>query len=416
MKIFPLFERFNKNLPSLISAVLLAVVVWVLAVTNTDPVQKRNFGRPVPIEIFGLGSALVITSDVPQEVSLSLSAPVSTWESDLTSTNVIRAIADLSGLGPGTHSVPVNLQINARPVEVESYSPDVIEFEIEEIYSEVFSIDLIQPSSPAIGYEAGTPTLGQETAKVNGPASLVDQVVGIQALLDISQVKEDIDIDLELKAVDENGLTVSGVTIFPANVNVKMDITQRGGYRTVSVKVVSSGQVASGYDLAAISYSPLFVTVFSTNPDLVNELPGFIETQPLNLDNASENMVVSLPLNLPSGMTVVGESTIKISVTIAPIRGSLTLTNLPVETIGLDPKFIAQLSPEGVDIILSGPLPTLDELIPGNIRIFIDLTDYEEGIYQLEPSKEINIEGVLVKSLLPATIEVNILPLADNPG
>ena len=180
--------------------------------------------------------------------------------------------------------------------------------------------------------------------------------------------------------------------------------------------MVSSGQVASGYDLAAISYSPLFVTVFSTNPDLVNELPGFIETQPLNLDNASENMVVSLPLNLPSGMTVVGESTIKISVTIAPIRGSLSLTNLPVETIGLDPKFIAQLSPESVDIILSGPLPTLDELIPGNIRIFIDLTDYEKGIYQLEPSKEINIEGVLVKSLLPATIEVNILPLADNPG
>ncbi|MDO9546746.1 MAG: CdaR family protein [Pelolinea sp.] len=415
MKKSPLFERFRKNLPSLISAFLLAVVVWVLAVTNTDPVQKRNFGRPVPIEIFGLNSALVITSDVPEQISLSLSAPVSTWESELTSSNVIRAVADLSGLGPGTHSVPVNLQINAQPVKVESYSPDVIDIEIEEIYSESFTIDLIQPSSPAIGYEAGSPTLSQETATVNGPASLVDQVVGVQALLDISQAKDDIDTNLELKAFDENGLTVTGVTIFPADVNVKMDITQRGGYRTVSVKVVSSGQVASGYDLTAISYDPLVVTVFSTNPDLVNELPGFIETQPLNLNNASENMVVSLPLNLPAGMTVVGESTIKVSVTISPIQGSRTLTNLSVEIIGLDPNLSAQLSPEGVDIILSGPLPTLDELIPGNVRIFIDLTGYEEGIYQLEPSREINIQGVLVQSLLPATIEVEILPLAENP-
>ena len=416
MKKTPLFERFNKNLPSLISAVLLAVVVWVLAVTNTDPVQKRIFGRPIPIEIYGLDSALVITSDVPEQIAITLSAPVSTWESDLTASNVVRAIADLSGLGAGIHSIPVNLQINAQPVKVVSYSPDIVEFEIEEIYSEAFTIDLIQPSIPAIGYEASTPTMSHETAKVNGPASLVDQVVGIQALLDISQAKEDIDLDLKLKAVDENGLTVSGVTISPADVNVKMEITQRGGYRTVSVKVVSSGKIESGYDLAAISYSPLVVTVFSTNPELVNELPGFIETLPLDLNNASEDMVVSLPLNLPAGMTVVGESTIRVSVTIAPIRGSLTLTNLPVETIGLDPNLIAQLSPEGVDIILSGPLPTLDELIPGNIRIFIDLTGYEEGIYQLEPSKEINIQGVLVQSLLPATIEVNILPLAKNPG
>lgn len=275
MKKSPLFERFNKSLPSLISAILLAIVVWVLAVTNTDPVQKRNFSRPVPIEIFGLDSALVVTSDVPEQITLSLSAPVSTWESDLTGSSVVRAIADLSGIGPGTYSVPINLQIDAQPVKVESYSPDEIEFEIEEVYSEAFTINLIQPSSPAIGYEASAATLSQETAKVNGPASLVDRVAGIQALLDVSQAKEDIDVDLELKAVDENGLLISGVTISPADVNVKMGITQRGGYRTVSVKVVSSGQVASGYDLTAISYDPLVITVFSTNSDLVNDLPWF---------------------------------------------------------------------------------------------------------------------------------------------
>jgi YbbR domain-containing protein len=416
MKKSPLLVRFNENLPSLISAILLAVVVWVLAVTSTDPVQKHNFGRPVPIEIFGLDSDLVITSEIPEQITLSLSAPVSTWETDLNSTIAVRAIADLSGLGSGIHTVPINLQIDAQPVKVESYSPDVVEFEIEEIFSEAFPIDLVQPSSPAIGYEAGTPTLSQKMATIKGPASLVDQAVGIQALLDISQARENIDKDLELKAIDENGLTISGVTIFPTDVNVKMDITQRGGYRTVSVKVVTTGQVKSGYDLAAISYNPLVITVFSTDPDVVNDLPGFIETQPLNLNDASEDMVVSLPLNLPGGMTVVGESTIKVSASISPIRGSLTMTNLPIETIGLDPDLSAKLSPQSVDIILSGPLPTLDELIPGNIRIIIDLTGFEEGKYQLEPSPEINIQGVLVQSLLPAAIEVEVLPLAENPG
>jgi YbbR domain-containing protein len=416
MKKSSLFVRFNKSIPSLISAILLAIVVWVLAVTSTDPVQKHTFGRPVPIEIFGLDSDLVITSEIPDQISLSLSAPVSTWETDLNSSNVVRAIADLSELGSGTYSIPINLQIDAQPVKVESYSPDVVEFEIEEIYSEAFTIELLQPSSPAIGYEASTPTLNQKMATINGPASLVDQVVSIQALLDISQAKENINTDLELKAIDENGLTINGVTIFPTDVNVKMDITQRGGYRTVSVKVVTIGDVTNGYDLAAISYNPIVITVFSTDPNLVNELPGFIETQPLNLNDASEDMVVSLPLNLPTGMTVVGESTIRVAASISPIRGSLTMTNLTVETFGLDPKFTAKLSPQSVDIILSGPLPTLDELIPGNIRIVIDLTGFEEGKYQLEPSPEINVQEVLVQSLLPAAIEVEVLPIAENPG
>ncbi len=411
MKKSPFFEQFTRNLPSLISAVALAVAVWVLAVTNTDPVEKRTYGRVVPIELFGLDPALVITSEVPEQITLTLSAPVSTWESELTSSNAVRAIADLSGLTGGNYSVPVNLQIDAKPVKVENYSPDVIEIEIEEISNESFNIDLVQPSSPAIGYEVGNPTLSKETATVNGPASLVDQVVGIQAVLDISQSKENIDIDLALKAVDESGLTVTGVSISPEEVNVQMEITQRGGYRNVPVKVVTIGQIESGYRLTDISSNPLIITVFSTDPELVNDLPGFIETQPLNLSDASEDMVVSLPLDLPSGMTVVGESTIKVSVSIAPIQGSITLTNLPVETTGLDPKLFAVLSPDHVDIILSGPLLTLDELIPGNVRIFIDLTDSKEGTYQLEPSHEINIQSVQVQSLLPATIEVEISPL-----
>jgi len=416
MKKPSVFERFTKNLPSLISAVALAVVVWVLAVTSTDPVEKRNYGRAVPIELFGLDPSLVITSEIPEQITLTLSAPVSTWDSELSSSNVVRAIIDISGLVAGDHSVPVNLQIDAQPVKVESYSPDVIDIIIEEIYSESFNINLVQPSSPGIGYEAGNPTLNKKTATVNGPSSLVDQVVEIQAVLDISQAKENINTDLVLKAIDENGLTVSGISISPEEVNVQMDITQRGGYRNVTVKVVTTGQIESGYRLTNISSNPLVVTVFSTDSELVNNLPGFIETQPLNLSDANDDMVVSLPLDLPSGMTVVGESTIKVSVSIAPIQGSITLTNLPIETEGLDKELSSIFSPDRVDIILSGPLPTLDELITGNVRIFIDLTDFEEGTYQLEPSVEINIQGVLVQSLLPATIEVELSPLITDPN
>jgi YbbR domain-containing protein len=414
MKKPPILDRLVKFLPTFFTALILAIAVWVLAVTSTDPVQRRSFGRPVDIEIRGLNASLVITSELPETVAVTLSAPASIWASDLTSSSSVRAIADLSGVGPGEHVIPIRLQINARPVKIVSYTPDEIEMTIEEIYSEAFEIELQRPSSPAIGYEAGTPNLSKASATVKGPASLVDRVSGVRATLDVSQAIEDIDTNLDLRAVDENGLTVSGVTITPAQVNVRVEITQRGGYRNLPVKVVTSGQPKAGFSLTTITNDPLIVTVFSTDADLINTLPGFIETVPLDLSDATEDLVVSLPLNLPVGVTIVGSPSVEVSVTIDTVQGSRTLTGMPIETIGLNQNLQATYAPELVDIILSGPIPTLDDLIVGNVRVFFDLSGYEEGTYQLTPSYEVNVQGVLVQSILPSTVEVTISPAGDT--
>jgi len=414
MKQPPILNRFVKLLPTLLTAMILAIAVWVLAVTSTDPVQNRSYNRPVEIEVRGLNSSLVITNELPETVSINLSAPSSVWSSELTASNAIRAIADLSGINAGEHSIPINLQINARPVKVESYTPDQINVIIEDIFSESFEIELRRPSSPAIGYEAGNPVLNKQTATVKGPASLVGRVTSVQATLDISQAVEDINTNLDLRAVDENGLTVSGVSISPEQVNVQVEITQRGGYRNLPVKVVTSGQPQSGFNLTSITNDPLIVTVFSTDADLVENLPGFIETVPLDLSDATEDLVVSLPLNLPSGITVVGNTSVEVNVSIDSIQGSRTLTEMPIETIGLDESLQAIYAPEVVDIILSGPIPTLDELIVGNVRVFIDLSEYEEGTYQLTPSAEVNLQGVVVQSILPSTIEVTIIPINEK--
>ena len=410
-------KRFSKNLPTFITAILLAIAVWVLAVTNIDPVERRTFGRPVPLEITGQDPSLVITTELPEQVSIILSAPASTWSSELNSSNVIRALVDLTGLDAGDYKIPVRLQINARPVKVESLSPDIVSLTMEKLFSESFSINLLQPSSPAVGYEAGVPELSAKTATVNGPTSLVDKVTEVRATLDISQSKETIDRDVVLSALDENGLRVSGVTISPEKVHIRQEIAQRGGYKNVTVKVITTGQIASGHRLTNISANPLVVTVFSTDPDLINTLPGFIETQPLNLTNAGEDLEVSLPLNLPSGVVVVGESTIRVSVSISPIEGSITLTSLLIEIIVGSPAYQTVISPDRVDVILSGPLPELDALKANDVRVIIDLTDKAPGTYQIEPQIQVGIPGILVESILPATIEVEIkITSTATPG
>ncbi len=404
------FKNLARNLPTLITAFMLALTVWALAVTNTDPVVKRTYGQPVTIEVVGLDPSLVVTNEIPQTISLVLSAPTSTWNGDLSATNAVRAIVDLSGKGEGTYKIPVKLQIDARPVKIESYTPDVVDVRLEKLFSKSFDINLEYPSAPAIGYDAGAPQMDAQTATVSGPASLVDRVSEVRATLDISQATQNINRDIPLVALDSNGLRVSGVTVSPNTVNVKVDITQRGGYRNVTVKVVTSGQIASGYRLTNISANPLVVTVYSTDPDLVNNLPGFVETNAVNLSGADTDQTVSVPLNLPSGVIVVGESTVRVSVSISPIEGSITLNNLPLELVGNRPEYNYSISPDQADVILSGPLPDLDKLKTGDVRVVLDVTEYLPGAYQVKPQVQIETQGILVESILPAVIEVDVTP------
>jgi YbbR domain-containing protein len=81
-----------------------------------------------------------------------------------------------------------------------------------------------------------------------------------------------------------------------------------------------------------------------------------------------------------------------------------------VELIGLDPRLEAQISPTTVDIILSGPLPLLDQLTTKDVRVFIDLTGLGIGTHQLDPQVEILIPEISVESINPTSIEVVITP------
>ncbi len=402
------FGNLIKNLPTLLTSILLALAVWVLAISNTDPVERRTYGRPVEIEISGLDPSLVMTNDLPERVSIILSAPSSTWATDLSMNNAVRAVVDLSGLGEGTYEVPVRLQVDARPVRIENYSPNKVVVNLEKLLNKTFKINLAYSSAPPIGYDIGQTKLEPQTAVVSGPASQVDRVVEVRATVDISQASQKINRDLTLVALDENGVKVDGISISPEKVNVQIEITQRGGYRNVTVKVVTTGQVASGYRLTNISASPLVVTVFSTDTELINNLPGYIETQPINLSGADESIEVSIPLNLPSGVIVIGEPTVRVSVSISPIESSITLSNLPIELIGQRPEYEYSISPQQVDVIFSGPIPYLDKLSARDVRVILDLDEFMPGVYQVDPEVLIEMPGIQVESILPAAIEVEV--------
>jgi YbbR domain-containing protein len=170
------------------------------------------------------------------------------------------------------------------------------------------------------------------------------------------------------------------------------------------------GQVADGYRMTNISVFPLAVTVFSPNPDIINELPGFVQTKPINLSGLKDDIDISMLLDLPDGVSVVGDkTTVLVRVSVAAVQSSLPVANIPIEIIGLPANLKAVLAPETVTLILSGPLPELDQIKISDIKVTLDLTDYKIGTYQLQPMVKLMLGETTVTSVQPEFIDVQII-------
>jgi YbbR domain-containing protein len=401
-------RSFAKTLPLLITAIILAIAVWVMAVTSSDPSVERVYPTAVPVEIVGQRSDLVITGELPENVSLNLRAPTSIWTSLTSQKVLVRAIMDLSGLGEGEHTVPIQIQIGIRPVEIRSYAPRSASVQLQTLETRTFDIRVINQGSVAVGFQSNPAEMSETSVLVSGAKSFVGMVSEVRAVVKLTDAKTDINQTITLQAVDANGSVVKDVSLSPEKITITQKVVERGGYRNVVVKVVTNGQPAPGFRLSSIPVYPPTVTVFSSDPALIDALPGFIETNPIDLSKKTDSFEEEIGLNLPVGIQVIDDPSVLVRVEITPIITSLSISDVLVEAIGLNTKLEAIILPDKVDIIVSGPLNILETLDVTTLRVLLDLSEYKAGTYTLEPEYSLNIPNVKIESISPTTFKVTI--------
>ena len=397
-----------KFLPTLLTALVLAIIVWVSAVSSADPNEEREYSAPIPITVLGLDPDLVVTGQYDDEVKVSIRAPRSVQERLAANPDAIHAYINLSGLKAGEHTLEPQIAIDLSPTRLTLVSPSEITLKLENILSKEVPVEIRQNGALPIGYTAGTPVLSQDSALVIGPESQVLKVEQVVASVDLSNIITSISRQVELKALDARGVIVSGINLNPTQVNVEIPITQLGGYRNVFVKIVTTGQIAQGFYLTGIMADPPNITIYSTDPELAANMPAFIETTPLNLNGAFESFEKDVSLNLPEGIVVVGDQQVTIKVNISAIQSSILLTGIQVEISNLGQGLKAALSPDRVDIYVSGPLYLLDKLNAADIIVTLDLANKTPGTYQLIPTVTLADSAINLDSILPASIEVVI--------
>jgi len=400
---------FWANLSSLLLALTLGLIVWVVAILNADPSEARELGTPVPIEYTGLQQSLLIVGAPPPGSGLvTLRAPTSVWE-QLTP-SMVHLRVDLSGLDEGTHTLPVEPSVEIRPSRVDDFQPQTVQVTLERAATASVPVNVVTVGEPQLGYRAAGQQPTPDSGVIVGPLSLVERVVELRASVNVSDALQDFQQEVPLFALDSSGDVVEGVELDPQAALVSVRIEPREAFRLVSVIPKLEGEeqlVEAGYQINDVTVVPTVVTVFSADVAALQSLPGFVETLPLSIGQATGDIERRLALALPEGVSLVEEQSVLVRVSVSPIIRTITLSRI-VETRNLAQGLFAQLSPESVNVIVSGPLPTLNALRPEDLRIIVDLLDLGVGTHQVPPAVIIAPTEVEQESIFPTVIEVTI--------
>lgn len=400
------------NLSSIVLALLLAVAVWIAATLQADPFAVREFAA-IPVTPLNQPEETVLFEGDTVRVNVEARAPQSVL-ADLAATD-FTATMDLSAVQPGiAASIPISVTCNSEAVRIQSYTPQQETVRIEALGSMNLPVQIEREGQAATGYLSVRPVAVPGEVSIYGPEPFLAQVESVTGSIDVSGAREDIVERVSVSPKDADGRLVAGVQWTPEQVEVRVGVRKRVGYKP-DVEVVPDvrGDPAPGYRRGSVSVEPSTVTL-SGPSQILNDLPGFVKTLPISITGATEILTERTPLTMPTSVVVVGVNFVTVTVDVLPILSSKTMTSV-IDVQGLSQGWIATLSPNEVDVILEGPDTLLPQLTPDDIQVFVNLFGLGLGVHRVEPIV-LYPDGVTVVSVIPETIEVVIaLPPTATP-
>ena len=390
------------QLSSLLIAVFFAVIVWVVATSDENPTREAYYPDALPIELVNRADNLMVYQKSVETARIKVRAPQVSWNELVRES--FHATVDLGSLGAGLQKLSIQVQSTDPRVRVTAIEPATLNVQLEEIKQREFNLHSDVLDAPPVGYTAKTPIVIPSRVTVSGPAILVDQVAETIADVYLRGAKQTIERDVTIAVRDVQGNLVTGVVISPTLANVKIAIEQRVGYKDVSIRTVLKGAAASGYWVSNIVVTPSSATIVG-NPDILAKIGGYVETVPIDVTGATADLSKRAALSLPEGTSVLSNEGVTVQVSVTPILGGQTVRR-KVTLPGLPRNLVASISPDSVDVILSGPLPSLQGLSAENVQAVIDGAGLTPGTVSLKPRITQLPEQLKVQSIVPDTVQV----------
>lgn len=393
--------RQNGGLAAL--SVVLAFGLWIFVTDAENPTRTRVVPEEITVEAVNMPADVVLARQL-DPVRVRVRVPEDVF-GGLTAAD-FEATVDLDGLGIGVYELPVQARAPSRGnVRVENVLPEKINVTLVPLVSKSVSIEVDVQGSPPAGYVMRSPQVEDDTALVSGPQEKVGQVAKAVASVNVDARTDPVNQSVRLVARNQSGGLVQGVTLEPGITDVSIDIDREEFSRAVAVSPRTTGAPADGYNVISVSVNPVSVVVTGSKEFI--EGAATIPTRSVDISGATDDVVRSVSLDVPSGVSITGGvSVVTVTVKIDPAVGVITF-GVPVNATNLGEGISIVGSLPFVQVTLFGPIPRLRSLSPNDIRAVADLNDKGAGVHKLQV-KVSAPEGLDVRSVSPPEIEVTL--------
>jgi YbbR domain-containing protein len=272
-------------------AVLCALALWFYVAGQGQMTAQNSI--EADLNYIKLGDNLTVSG--PDKVTVKRWGTVSEAE------QMEQAYVDLSGLGPGTYTLPVHLQQTNRAL-LAKVEPDKVKVVIAELEKNTIAIVPRSQTKLAEGFELTDIFTVPEQCAVQGEQSAVSRVYTVAAPVTLESTGEMQSLTVDLQALDKNGNIVKEVRLIPAKATVYAVVNQKLTSIKLPIKVVTQGSAAEGFETGEISIEPQEAMLVGS-PDLLGKITQ-IETKPVDINGSSRSITVQAELNVLEGVKV----------------------------------------------------------------------------------------------------------------
>jgi YbbR domain-containing protein len=392
-----------RRTPGLLAvSLVLGVSLWVFVADTENPTLVDAFPQPITVEAVNVGESLAVANQLPT-ITVRVAAASDRWER-LSAAN-FRAFVDLNGFGARSQEVPLQVEVvDVSGVRVVDTSPRVITVNLENQLTNKVPVTTRAVGQLPIGYELGPMTPQTSTVTVRGAESLVALVSEAVAEINVTGLTAGVEPGVNLKPVGAGGGEIRGVRIDPKTVKVGVQVIQSTIVRTVPLTVDVSGVPDTGYRVSSVSTSPSTVQIQGAVQTL--QAIDRIVLPAVDVAGARADIARSLAIPLPPGVTALGLSRATVTVTVAQVGGAQR-TTFGIQALNVPQGLTARFTTPTLEVVLNGPIPALNALLPDDVKVTVDVGGRGRGTYTL-PVRVQTPEGITVGFVQSTTAEVTI--------
>ncbi|MDW7670102.1 MAG: CdaR family protein [Bacillota bacterium] len=403
-------KLMNRNLAAKLISVFFAMILWLYVMSVINPrITSEVLNVPVQLmnESIIRQSGLVVFGQPEINIRVRLSGNRDQVQR-VTRENIDARI-DLRGYTEGTNSIAIEVNVPGG-VDVD-WSPKFATIELERIVSKQKEVAVEIEGQPASGYLLGEPQLRPNLVWIEGPESYVNSVEKIVAELTLEGQRENVSLNLPLRAVNSRGEEVTQVDVRTTLVDILLPIDQ---LKSVGVDLDLDIQAAEGFQIVSVITDPVNATIRGQEQTLADITR--LSTELFQLEDLDESTEFQIPIIFPEGVRPVDQQMVTVRIEVERVlEETYVVPRETFRTRNFDPDLILQQDtlPERLEVTIRAQESIVESLDPRTIQVFIDLDDLGEGVHTIIPIIQLpmNLESSLsITDVSPETFVLELVP------